>query len=26
MLRWFLRVEAYLLLMIDEYPPFSLAY
>lgn len=25
MLRWFLRVEAYLLLMIDEYPPFSLA-
>jgi len=25
MLRWFLRVEAYLLLMIDEYPPFTLA-
>jgi Domain of unknown function (DUF4389) len=24
-LRWFLRVEAYLLLMIDEYPPFTLA-
>jgi Domain of unknown function (DUF4389) len=24
-LRWFIRVEAYLLLMIDEYPPFTLA-
>jgi hypothetical protein len=24
-LRWRLRVEAYLLLMVDEYPPFSLA-
>ena len=23
-LRWFLRVEAYVLLMVDEYPPFSL--
>jgi uncharacterized protein DUF4389 len=23
-LRWRLRVEAYLLLMVDEYPPFSL--
>ena len=23
-LRWSLRVEAYLLLMRDEYPPFSL--
>jgi hypothetical protein len=22
-LRWFLRVEAYLLLLVDEYPPFS---
>ena len=24
-LRWRLRVEAYMLLMVDEYPPFSLA-
>lgn len=24
-LRWALRVEAYLLLLVDEYPPFSLA-
>ena len=24
LLRWRLRVEAYLLLMVDEYPPFSL--
>ena len=24
-LRWRMRVEAYLLLMVDEYPPFSLA-
>ena len=23
-LRWFMRVEAYMLLLIDEYPPFSL--
>ena len=23
-LRWLLRLEAYLLLLIDEYPPFSL--
>ncbi len=23
-MRWFLRVEAYLLLLVDEYPPFSL--
>ena len=23
-LRWALRVEAYMLLMVDEYPPFSL--
>jgi len=23
-LRWFLRVEAYMLLLVDEYPPFSL--
>ena len=23
-MRWRLRVEAYLLLMVDEYPPFSL--
>ena len=23
-LRWYLRVEAYVLLMVDEYPPFSL--
>jgi hypothetical protein len=23
-LRWFLRVEAYVLLLVDEYPPFSL--
>ena len=23
-LRWRLRVEAYMLLMVDEYPPFSL--
>jgi hypothetical protein len=22
-LRWFIRVEAYLLLLVDEYPPFS---
>ena len=24
-LRWRLRVEAYMLLMVDEYPPFSLS-
>lgn len=24
-LRWFIRVEAYLLLLVDEYPPFSFA-
>ena len=24
-LRWLIRVEAYLLLMIDDYPPFSLS-
>ncbi len=24
-LTWRLRVEAYLLLMVDDYPPFSLA-
>jgi Domain of unknown function (DUF4389) len=24
-LRWRLRVEAYTLLMVDEYPPFSLS-
>ena len=24
-LRWRLRVESYLLLMVDEYPPFSLS-
>ena len=23
--RWQLRVEAYMLLLVDEYPPFSLA-
>ena len=23
-LRWFMRVEAYMLLLVDEYPPFSL--
>jgi hypothetical protein len=23
-MRWALRVEAYLLLLVDEYPPFSL--
>jgi hypothetical protein len=23
-LRWFIRVEAYMLLLVDEYPPFSL--
>jgi uncharacterized protein DUF4389 len=23
-LRWMTRVEAYLLLLVDEYPPFSL--
>jgi hypothetical protein len=22
-LRWFIRVEAYLLLLVDAYPPFS---
>jgi hypothetical protein len=22
-LRWFIRVESYLLLLVDEYPPFS---
>jgi hypothetical protein len=24
-LRWFLRVEAYMLLLVDDYPPFQLA-
>jgi Domain of unknown function (DUF4389) len=24
-LRWYMRVEAYMLLMVDEYPPFSLS-
>jgi hypothetical protein len=24
-LRWLLRVEAYMLLLVDDYPPFSLA-
>jgi hypothetical protein len=24
-MRWALRVEAYLLLLVDEYPPFSFA-
>ena len=24
-LRWMIRVEAYVLLMIDDYPPFSLS-
>jgi hypothetical protein len=24
-LRWLIRVEAYLLLMVDDYPPFSLS-
>jgi hypothetical protein len=24
-LRWILRVEAYVLLLVDDYPPFSLS-
>ena len=24
-LRWLIRVEAYFLLLVDEYPPFSLS-
>jgi len=24
-LRWLIRVEAYMLLLVDEYPPFSLS-
>ena len=24
-LRWLIRVEAYLLLMVDDYPPFSMS-
>ena len=23
--RWYIRVEAYALLLVDEYPPFSLS-